>query len=325
MTISFVFRFAIIIYLAACLSFVRASGQTMRVTLLGTGAPSPVMYRMGPSILVEAGGQKLIFDVGRGSLQRLTQVNVNYKDVQGVFFTHLHSDHIVGFPDLWLTGWITGAGRKNLLSVWGPAGTKKMMALLAQAFEFDIKLRISDDKAPPSGVLIEANDIKEGVIYEKNGVKVTAFNVDHRPIDPAFGYRIDFGGRSVVLSGDTRYSENLIKYARGVDLLVHEVASPEAMKRSGQTVERQKSVVAHHTTPERAGEVFAKVKPKLAVYSHIVPPFAEEASLIALTRKTFTGSLEVGQDLMVIEIGEKIEIRRTVRPEGSTGKTLSGK
>jgi ribonuclease Z len=293
--------------LAAFHSF--ALGQAMKVTLLGTGCPTPVMNRFGPSILVEAGDQKLIFDVGRGAIQRLTQIKVSPKSVTGVFLTHLHSDHTVGFPDLWLTGWVNGR-RETPLKVWGPKGTAKMMSLLEQAYEYDIKIRLYDDRAAPDGVLIEAVDVSESVVYEKNGVVVTAFAVDHAPVNPAFGYRIDHAGRSVVLSGDTRYSENLIKFAKGADLLIHEVVSPESLKRAEYGEERMKAIVDHHTTPERAGEIFSLVKPKLAVYSHIVLPSATERDLIPPTRKTYAGALELGEDLMVIEVGEKVVVRR---------------
>ena len=185
-----------------------------------------------------------------------------------------------------------------------------MMSHLEQAFEYDIRIRKSDDKAPPEGVVILAEDINEGVVYEKGGVKIAAFEVDHTPVKPAFGYRIDYAGRSVVLSGDTRFNENLIRHAQGVDLLIHEVVAPETFQRAGSNPERAKSVIAHHTTPEQAGEVFARTKPRMAVYSHIVLPTATEQDLIPATRKTYSGPLELGEDLMVIEVGDKIEVRR---------------
>lgn len=291
------------------LAFTNVQGQIIKVTLLGTGTPQPVMERFGPSILIEAGEQKFLFDAGRGTLQRLTQINVKYREIQGVFFTHLHSDHVVGFPDLWLTGWLTGQ-RIAPLQVWGPEGTKEMMSNLEKAFEFDIKIRISDDKASPDGVVIQAVDIKEGVVYEKNGVKVTAFEVDHAPVKPAFGYRIDYSGRSVVLSGDTRFSENLIRYSKGVDLLIHEVVSPETIGLMKYPPERAKAIVGHHTTPEQAGKIFSLVKPRMAIFSHIVPPTATEQDILPLTRKNYAGAVELGEDLMVIEVGDKIEIRR---------------
>ena len=290
-----------------------ADGQEIKVTLLGTGTPPPVMNRFGPSILVEAGGQKFLFDAGRGALQRLAQLRVRWQDVDGVFLTHLHSDHVVGFPDLWLTGWLVNPGRDRPLPVWGPRGTRKMMSHLEQAYEFDIRIRLYDDRASPDGVVILAEDIGEGVVHEKGGVKITAFDVDHTPIKPAFGYRIDHAGRSVVLSGDTRVSDNLIRHAQGVDLLVHEVASPETFQRAGAPPERAKSIVAHHVTPEQAGEVFSRTKPKLAVYSHIVLPTATEQDLLPSTRKTYSGPLELGEDLMVITVGEKVEVRRPGR------------
>jgi len=290
-----------------------AAGQEIKVTLLGTGSPPPVMNRFGPSILVEAGGGKFLFDAGRGALQRLAQLGVRWQDVDGLFLTHLHSDHVVGFPDLWLTGWLVGAGRSRPLHVWGPRGTRKMMSHLEQAYEYDIRIRLYDDRASPDGVVILAEDIGEGVVHEKGGVKITAFEVDHTPVKPAFGYRIDHAGRSVVLSGDTRVSDNLIRHAQGVDLLVHEVASPDTFQRAGAPPERAKSVVAHHVTPEQAGEVFSRTKPKLAVYSHIVLPTATEQDLIPSTRKTYSGPLEVGEDLMVITVGEKVEVRRPGR------------
>lgn len=291
-----------------------AQKSDIRVTLLGTGCPPPVMSRFGPSILVEAGEQRLLFDAGRGALQRLTQSNVRWQDVQGVFLTHLHSDHVVGFPDLWLTGWLVVPGRTVPLHVWGPPGTRKMMSHLEQAYESDIRIRLNNERAAPDGAMLLVADIREGVVYESGGAKVTAFEVDHAPVKPAFGYRVDYSGRSVVLSGDTRFSENLIRYARGVDVLVHEVIAPEALQPSGLSGDRAKKIVAYHTTPEQAGEVFSRTKPRLAVYSHVVPPTASEQSLLPPTRRAYSGPLELGEDLMVIEVGQKIEVRRPARP-----------
>ena len=189
-----------------------------------------------------------------------------------------------------------------------------MMSFLEQAFEYDIRIRLDDDRATPDGVVIIAKDIAEGLVYENNGVKITAFEVDHGPVKPAFGYRIDYSGRSVVLSGDTRISENLIRYAQSVDLLIHNVVSPETFQRLGVRPARTANTIPHHTTPEQAGEVFALTKPKLAVYSHIVLPNATEQDLIPPTRKTYSGPLELGEDLMVIEVGEKVEVRRPGKP-----------
>jgi ribonuclease Z len=298
------------VLLIAAISFAApAYTQNLKVTLLGTGYPRPVMERFGPSILVETGKEKLLFDCGRGATQRLFQLKVPFAEVTALFLTHLHSDHIVGVPDFYLTGWIFG--RSTPLRVWGPAGTVEMMSHLEHAYQFDIHIRRDvDEKLPAQGVVVVAKDIEQGVIYQNGDLKVTAFTVDHAPIKPAFGYRVDYAGHSVVLSGDTRYSENLIRFAQGADVLVHEVLDPESYKDSNSpfSPEQRQKVINHHTTPEQAGTVFSQVKPKLAVYSHIVPFDAPD--LMAHTRKTYTGPLEVGEDLMSIEIGEKIEVHR---------------
>ena len=280
-----------------------------KVTLLGTGAPRPVMSRFGPSILVEAGKQKLIFDCGRGAAQRLYQLKIPFSDITGLFLTHLHSDHTVGIPDLWLTGWTMG--RSTPLPVRGPEGTKAMMQHLQEAYAFDIHIRRDvDTKLPAAGAEVIAEDIQEGFVYQKDDVKVTAFLVDHGDIRPAFGYRIDYAGHSVTLSGDTRPSENLIKFAQGTDVLIHEVVDPSAFAglSSSDNPEQRKKIVGHHTTAEEAGTIFARVKPKLAVYSHIVPP--DVPDVIPHTRKTYQGPLEVGEDLMTIEIDDKIQVHR---------------
>ena len=290
-----------------------AQGQQFRVTLLGTGCPPAVMNRFGPSTLVEAGEQKFVFDAGRGALQRLVELGVRWQDIQGVFLTHLHSDHVVGFPDLWLTGWLIVPGRNVPLQVRGPRGTTAMMSHLQQAYEYDVRIRIQNDGASPDGVALLVTEISEGVVYDNAGVKVTAFEVDHAPVTPAFGYRIDYAGRSVVLSGDTRISENLIRHARGVDVLVHEVFAPATLQRAGVPAGRAKHIVDYHTTPEQAGEVFARVNPKLAVYSHICMPSATEQDLIPATRKAYAGRLELGEDLMVIDVGESIGVRKHLR------------
>jgi ribonuclease Z len=300
----------LILWLALAAAFaVTSHAQSLKVTLLGTGSPRPTISRFGPSILVEAGNQKLLFDCGRGSTQRLYQLKIPFAEVTTLFLTHLHSDHTVGIPDLWLTGWVMG--RNAALRVWGPAGTKEMMVHLEQAYAFDVHIRRDvDTKLPGKGAVVVARDIDEGVVYDDAGLKVTAFLVDHGPVKPALGYRIDFAGRSVTLSGDTSFSENLIHFAHGTDVLIHEVIDPEAYREvvNTFTAEQRQKVIEHHTTPEQAGIVFTRVKPKLAVYSHIVPP--DVPDIIPHTRKTYSGPLEVGQDLMSIEIGEKVTVYR---------------
>ncbi|HKO12048.1 MAG TPA: MBL fold metallo-hydrolase [Acidobacteriaceae bacterium] len=141
-----------------------APAQTLKVTLLGTGSPQPAMNRFGPGILVEAGEKKLLFDCGRGVAQRIEQLRIPFAQIDPLFLTHLHSDHIVGIPDLWLTGW--ARGRKVPMEAWGAAGTSAMMTHLAEAYEFNIHIRQLDDRLPAQGAAVMAHDIEEGIVYD---------------------------------------------------------------------------------------------------------------------------------------------------------------
>jgi len=275
----------------------------LRVRLLGTGSPLPQTFRFGPSTLVEAGNQKFLFDAGRGVIQRLYSFGIPFNSVDKLFLTHLHSDHTIGIPDLYLTGWLRG--RKHPLQVWGPQGTKRMMTELTKAFDFDIKIRL--DQNP--GSQVNATDFTGGVVYDQNGVKITAFAVDHGEVKPAFGFRIDYKGRRVVLSGDTRYSEEVIKQAKGADLLVHEVAA--ASDKLMQTSPIISRILAIHTPPEEAGRVFSQAAPRMAVYSHIVLFGVSKQELEARTRETYSGPLTIGEDLMTFNIGDQITVSQT--------------
>jgi len=179
-----------------------------------------------------------------------------------------------------------------------------MMEHMQETFAFDIHVRRDvDEKLPADGIKVVSHDITQGVVLDEQGVKVTAFLVDHGPVSPAFGYRVDYRGHSVVLSGDTRASENLVRFAQGVDVLIHEVVDPDVIRARGRATAG--AIIAHHTTPEEAGEIFARIKPRLAVYSHA--PNTE--AVITQTRKTYAGPLQGPEDMLTIDIGERVNVR----------------
>jgi ribonuclease Z len=284
-----------------------ASPDNLKIVLLGTGVgPKLNLRQFGASTLIEAGSARLLFDCGRGTTLRMAQVGVPPGSIHRIFLTHLHSDHVIQLPDLLLTGWV-GGGRSVPLEVWGPTGTHDMMDHLLNAFAFDIHMRRDvDEKAPGEGIEVVSHDVEPGVVFDQQGVKVTAFLVDHGPVAPAFGYRVDYRGHSVVLSGDTRASENLIRMAQGVDVLIHEVLDADTVRAWFPTKpELVEAILAKHTTPEQAGTVFARVKPGLAVYSHA----PDEERVISQTRRTYSGPLHGAEDMLTIEIGKTIEVR----------------
>jgi ribonuclease Z len=230
--------------------------------------------------------------------------------LDALFITHYHSDHVSGIPDVWLTGWLpAGGGRTKPFRIIGPTGAKELMSNLERAYAADVRIRIADQKLAPAGATVVVDEfVADGVVYERGGVRVTAFEVDHGDeIKPAFGYRIDYKGRSALISGDTRFSENLIRNGMGVDLLVHAIAGAKPELLQDPVI---KLILDHHTLPPQAAAVFNKTKPKLAVYTHIVqqrtasvpPPTVEE--IVADTRRTYSGPLQVGEDLMSFDIAE---------------------
>jgi ribonuclease Z len=300
-----------------------------RVTLLGTGVPIPSADRFGPSTLVEAGDQKLLIDAGRGATIRLFQLDIPIGRIDVQLLTHYHSDHVSCLPDVWLTGWLEShfGRRKTPYKVIGPTGAKRLIENLERAYADDIKIRIADEKLPLSGIATEVSEYDcDGLVYEKNGVKVIAFEVDHGDvIKPCYGYRIEYGGRVAVFSSDTRYNQNVIRYGKGADLLVHEVAMarPELMKEA--YIQR---IIGHHTVPYDCGRVFAQTRPKLAAFTHVVllaskevpPPSLDD--VVAGVRQTYDGPLEIGEDLMSFEIGDTVTVRRLMPSRTATASAV---
>jgi ribonuclease Z len=289
------------------------------VTLLGTGAPLPSAARFGPATLLQAGGLNLLFDAGRGVTIRLFQLGMSSGNgIDAVFLTHYHSDHVAGLPDLWMTGYMFGpfGSRSKALRLWGPSdgttvpsGVAKIAKGLVEAFSEDVRIRQADEHVTAAATRIEVHDFHgDRVVFDQAGVKVTAFAVDHGDlIKPSVGYRIDYGTRSVTISGDTKFDENLIKHAMGTDLLIHEVF---AMSGQLAKLPQLKRIATHHTSPEEAGAVFSRVKPKLAAYSHLVLLGTEVPELVSRTQSTYQGPLEVGEDLMRFTVGDRVIAKR---------------
>ena len=282
------------------------------VTLLGTGHPAPLLNRFGPSTLVEAGETKLLFDCGRGTMQRLYQINHDASEYNKLFLTHLHSDHTTGIPDLWITGRLLNR-TETPLRIWGQKGTKHMIHHLQKAFEIDTMVRSSARvhdgvEWQVDGFNIEVNEFDEGYIYEEDNVRVIPFKVPHHKGSdvPSYGFRVEYNGYILVISGDTSYSENLVKYSEGVDLLIHEVAAAPLDEEIPEGIE---FVLSYHTVPEECGRIFSQVLPKLAVYNHILLFMGVSLDeVLERTRKEYDGSVVVGEDMMKIQIGETVQV-----------------
>lgn len=283
-----------------------ANATYIEVTLLGTGTPVPNIKRFGPATVVEAGGRYFVFDTGRGITMRLQQAGIPLSRIEHVFLTHLHSDHINGLADLWLTSWVWQ--RNKNLKVYGPVGVKQLTEHTQKAHEADINYRTAHAKLRKDTVNIDSFETtKDGVIYEEDDVRVIAFKVDHGIVKPAYGYRLEYKELSVVISGDTSYSENLVNHAKNADVIIHEIAAAEEylLKRHPNL----KNIMAYHTSPEQMLNVLKKTKPRLAVLTHVLLYGTSEKQVLDKVRKAYSGEIHIGEDLMRIGISDTISIK----------------
>lgn len=313
----------IALLLIGCLVFTSApAGSEARdndsivLTFLGTGAPRPSLKRFGPTIMVEAGKHRFLVDAGWGARERLYAAG-GFKLITGIdhiLITHLHFDHTVGLADVWLTGWLYG--RRVPLKVDGPVGISAMLEHTQRAYEWDLENRRLVG-IPMQGIEIVSTEVRPGVFFDEDGLKLTAFEVEHMPMNTktgerikmagqTLGYRVDYRGRSIVFSGDTRPSKELIKHAQNVDVLIHETQVPSPGDSKEATLANVSLSV--HTTPEQASKIFNQTLPRMAVYSHIIPPNTTAEQLTMRTRSIYKGPLLVAHDFMRITVGEEIKV-----------------
>lgn len=304
--------YAALVVFLGLLANTTANAQAIKVTLLGTGTPIVNFNRFGMSTLVEAGNQKLLFDAGRGVVLRLQQVGTSIRDINGIFITHLHSDHLTGLPDLYATAELSPlaiGGRKTPLDIWGPVGIDNVARGIELMFTDNNRFRVAGGEAVQDATHIAVHKLSEGTAYERDGVRVTAFLVNHGYVVPAYGFRVDYAGHAVVLSGDTAYAPNLVANGKGADLLVHCVAigSARLEQLRWDFVRRFYEYLAN---PETVAKVLGETKPRDAVFSHIslygqadIPPATEE-ELTARVRAGYDGPFVIGQDLMSFTISD---------------------
>lgn len=297
-------------------------GDGLNIVLCGAGSPFPDVTRAGPCVAVIAGQQILIVDSGSGSARNLAPAGIPAGRIAAVLLTHFHSDHIDGLGELLLQRWGNGA-RTTPTPVIGPAGVEQVVAGFNLAYTQDFSYRVAHHGTriiPPGGAGGVAQPFAlpapgEGrVVYDAEGLKVTAFAVDHRPIVPAVGYRIDYRGRSALISGDTVKSANLAQFAKGVDLLVHEALSTELVdmiaesaKQAGATNIEQIShdILNYHTTPVEAAQIAQVAGARHLLFYHLVPvlPLRRlEPIFLRGVSDAYEGGVTIGRDRLWVNL-----------------------
>lgn len=296
--------------------------DALYVITTGTGAPLPDKGRAGPQTVIVAGDQYLVFDAGPGSTLQLELSVGDVGAADALFMTHYHSDHIGDMGELMLKRWAT-SGPNTPLPIYGPPGIEEVVAGFEAAYRLDKGYRVDHhgkETVPPSGFGGEAITFDLGsdlmsseVVYEKGDVQVIAFNVDHAPIFPAVGYRVNYKDRSVVISGDTIYTESLTEHTMGADLLVSEALHHEyslLISDATSDADNNASVVAeditdYHITPEQVGIVARDADVDYVLVTHILPPVPSQLLVnpfLRDTRAVFDGEVGMAYDGTMVKM-----------------------
>ena len=284
---------------------VRAHQRKTRLIFLGTGGgPRPRKATAASAQVIMVGDTAYVIDCGDGVARQLAAAGIALTSIRHVFITHQHSDHNADYGNLLLLSW--AAGLKTRVDTWGPPPLAEMTRLFFEMNAYDINTRIADEGRVPLVPLVHTHELRaDAVVLEDDRVKVTAALVDHPPVVPAFAFRFDTPDRSIVISGDTARSENLVRLAKGADVLVHEALYVPAVDRIVAKVANASTLRQHlldsHTSAEDVGRVAQAAGVNTLVLSHLVPPddpLVTDEMWLAAARSTFRGTVVLAKDLL---------------------------
>jgi ribonuclease Z len=297
----------------------------LHVVLCGTGSPLPDKDRAGACTAVLAGGEFVLVDIGPGAWESADLAGLPTGDLSAVLLTHFHSDHIGDLGEAITQSWI--AGRARPLDVYGPEGTTRVVDGFDQAYAADAHYRTvhhGESYMPAAAEPAVGHDVAladtpdaDAVVFDRNGLRVTMFRVHHDPVTPAVGYRFDYKGRSVVVSGDTAKSASVAKHAAGADLLIHEALQPQLMGRVADVADRTghqrlakmaRDTLTYHTSPVEAAEVARDAGVTTLVFTHEVPGprnFILRRMFLAGVKDVFPGEVVLGEDGMRFDLPPK--------------------
>jgi ribonuclease Z len=307
----------------------------LHVYLCGTGSPMPDPARAGPCVGVLAGERAFVFDVGSGSVRVLGRMGFPMPKLERLYLTHLHSDHFDGLGELMLQAWVVG-GRDAPLPIAGPSGVEDVVSGFNAAYRIDSGYRTAHHGpqiANPTGYggvaeILEAPTEESRIVFQDEDLTIRAFQVSHAPVAPAFGYRIDYKGRSVAVSGDTAYSANLASAATGVDVLLHEALSMELVRAMNAAAAGRGEVATaqiltdiqdYHASPMDAARTAQEAGARELILYHVIPPLPSPLlydAYLGDAPSAFSGRMRVGEDGMLISLpvgGDDVRITRAVR------------
>jgi ribonuclease Z len=292
----------------------------LHVVLCGTGSPLPDPNRAEACTAIIAGGEFVLVDAGSGSWRKAVVNNLPAQNLSAILLTHFHSDHIGDLGEALVQSWI--AGRTHKINVYGPPGIEQVVAGFAQAYALDTGYRVqhhAEEWMPRAAagaiaqtVILKSNDA--ALVFERNGLKVTAFKVEHDPASPAYGYRFEYRGRVVVISGDTAKSENLARHASGADILIHDVIAKNLLQMAANNFDQagnkrraklSRDIMTYHASPLEAAQIAASAKVETLVFTHMVPPPTTpqiEQAFLRGVSDIFKGKVVIGTDGMRFDL-----------------------
>jgi len=296
----------------------------LHIFLLGSGGPINNKLRVAPSIAVIANGEFILVDVGPGSYRNLDVLRLPAAHLSAIFLTHFHSDHIGDLGEANVLSWANG--RKKALEIYGPKGVEKVVNGFIMAYELDKDYRFAhhgkevvtlEAATPISKTILLRDSNERELIFDRNELKVYAFEVDHSPVKPALGYRIEFKGNIVAITGDTIKTENLVKHSKNADILFSEAISYDMLKpviagaqkgNLSRLVKILTDIQEYHMEPVVAAELAKEADVKKIVYVHIVPPLPNklaEKTYLKGVSDVFNGEIVLGEDNMKFRLDPK--------------------
>ncbi|MFN5479233.1 MAG: MBL fold metallo-hydrolase [Chitinophagaceae bacterium] len=292
-------------FFSSCiLTCIALSAMTQtKLVMLGTGTPFADPERSGPSLAIVVNDQSYVVDCGPGVVRRASSLSKTYpalaaKELKRLFITHLHTDHTVGYPDMIFTPAVLD--RNAPLNVYGPKGLKSMTNHILKAYKEDIVVRVKGlEMGNANAYKVNVVEVKPGLVYQDELVKVHAFNVSHGSWKHAFGYRFETPDKVIVVSGDATYSQSLVENAKNCDILVHEIFSQSGLDKREERWKRYHSTF--HTSPSQLAEIANQVKPKLLVLTHLLFFGESKENLLEEVKKKYKGLVALATDLDVYE------------------------
>ncbi len=277
------------------------ASDVINFTFLGTGTPRPDIDKLGPSILIKNGDQEILLDAGRGTSIRLNQIGNDFLKVNRVFISHLHYDHIIGLPDFWLTSNLWQ--KKDNMNIYGPKGIKKFCQNIINSYTEDINYRYEKNNYSK----LKCHSFDTLPLGVKSGrITINFFKNSHGHIEESYGFKIKFNNKTVVYSGDTSYSQNVIDAAKNCDILIHEVIASSKKIYDDNT--KLRKVFETHTNINQLIKILNITNPKLTILNHALLFDISESEVLNKIKKEYNGDIIFSKDLMSVDLGKEISI-----------------